>query len=81
MFPQYRLEEFKNTAIFWRYELLPVDESQLRKDMAPLKSKDKLERLEREAMEKLTAAESSSSSTADINNTPTARQDTTRRFH
>ena len=78
MFPQYRLEEFKNAAIFWRYELLPVDESQLRKDMAPLKPKDKLERLEREAVEKLTAAESSS--TTSINTPPTTGQDTTRRF-
>jgi hypothetical protein len=78
MFPQYRLEEFKNAAIFWRYELLPVDESQLRKDMAPLKPKDKLERLEREAVEKLTSAESSS--TTSNNNTATAGQDTTRRF-
>lgn len=60
-FPQYRLVEFGNKAIFWRYELMPVSESRLRLDMAKPKGTGTFARLEEEAVEQLTekAAEAS----------------------
>ena len=56
-FPSYRLREFGNSAIFYRYELLgPIDESRLRKDVAKPPAKDNMKELEDNAVAELTAA-------------------------
>jgi hypothetical protein len=56
-FPSYRLREFGNSAIFYRYELLgPIDESRLRKDVAKPPPKDNMKELEDDAVAELTAA-------------------------
>ena len=56
-FPSYRLREFGNSAIFYRYELLgPIDESRLRKDVAKPPPKDNMKELEDDAVAELAAA-------------------------
>jgi hypothetical protein len=55
-FPSYRLREFGNSAIFYRYEFLgPIDETRLRKHVAKPPPKDNMKQLEGNAVAELTA--------------------------